>query len=617
MAQLSTNEEFSTPVAAGLDRTLTGLRDRSAVVFDRLRRNVLPAHDDQVVTGTPASDASPSRTLPRRLLALIPNVLIAVAALALLLAVGLFAFRAFYADRIYPAVVIGDVPVGGLTLPEAEARLDARAAALETGTVTFTYGGQTWSPTLSALGATVERDAALAEAQALGRGDEAAARLAFTGELLRADQVVPLRTEVDGAQLSAWFDGVDRDLGQPAVDARLVVEGTQVTVVPEAAGVVVDRAAATAVILGALERLAPVTTELPTTTDVPDILAADLVEVRASLEGAITTPMRVTFEDRAWRIDGETLSGYLGVETVMEAGKPVAKLSFDRERLAADLRTQFVPEVNREPVNARVGWNDERGRVVALDPSETGVTIRAGAFADAVADGFLAGNMDIEIPVVITRPEIDAENLDALGIETRLGHGDSDFAGGSWARDENVYVATGLLNGTLVPPGGEFSFNEAIGEITYDKGYQDAAVVVAEQVGRDIGGGVCQVSTTVFRAAIYAGLPITEWHPHTYRLAGYEADGWGAGFDASILQYGSDPDNWADLRFENWTDGWLLVEAWTAYPKVIVNIYGSDMGHQVNVDQWPLNGKNAGFTRVITDAQGNVVAERAFASYFK
>ncbi|MBA3379358.1 MAG: VanW family protein [Chloroflexia bacterium] len=552
----------------------------------------------------------------RRLLALVPNMLIGAMAVLLLIAVGLFVFRTWYDNRIYPAAVVGDVNVGGLTAAEAEARLTERAAELETGTIAFTYGEQTWTPSLSELGVTVDLETSIAAAEALGRSDDAAARLAFTGDLLRADQVVPLRTAVDSRVLNAWFDRVDRDLGQPAVDARIVVEGTTVSVQPDRAGVVVDRAAATEQVLATLASLQPVNVTLPTAVDVPTILASDLVEVRASVEQSVMTPMRVTFEDRSWRIDGATLSGYLLVDTVMDAGQPAAKLSFDRERLAADLRTQFVPEVNREPIDARVGWNEERG-LVALDPSETGVTIRAGAFADVVAEGFLNDDMNVEIPVVITRPEIDDENLDALGIETRLGRGDSNFAGGSWNRDQNIYIATELMNGTLVRPGGEFSFNDAIGEITYEKGYVDADVVVAEQVGRDVGGGVCQISTTVFRAAIYAGMPITEWHPHTYRLRGYEADGWGAGFDASILQLGSNQDNWADFRFENYTDGWLLVESWTQGATVIVNIYGTDAGREVNVNQWPLNGKNAGFTRVISDAQGDVVAERAFASYFK
>jgi vancomycin resistance protein YoaR len=233
-----------------------------------------------------------------------------------------------------------------------------------------------------------------------------------------------------------------------------------------------------------------------------------------------------------------------------------------------------------------------------------------------------------------------------LGIETRLGHGNSYYGGGSWQRDENIGVGTGLLNGTLVRPGDVFSFNEAIGEITDDKGYVEASVVVAERVGKDIGGGICQVSTTMFRAALYAGMPITEWHPHTYRLQGYEAEGWGPGFDASILQYGSTPDEWADFKFENWTDGWLLVEAWTSYPNVIVNIYGTDNGNTVEIagewqsgpitnnedveiptdslpagvvqqTEWPMDGLEVGFTRLIYDANGKEIANREFYTNFK
>jgi vancomycin resistance protein YoaR len=150
----------------------------------------------------------------------------------------------------------------------------------------------------------------------------------------------------------------------------------------------------------------------------------------------------------------------------------------------------------------------------------------------------------------------------------------------------------------------------------------------------------------MFRAAIYAGMPITEWHPHTYRLQGYEAEGWGPGFDASILQYGATPEHWADFRFENWTDDWLLVESWTSWPHVIVNIYGPDLGRSVEiVDQWqsqpvtnnenieiytsalpagvvqqtewPMAGLEAGFTRVISDSDGNEIANREFYSNFK
>jgi vancomycin resistance protein YoaR len=619
MAQTPLSQQLPGSLTDGLG-SVASPRSWMPAMRTWLRDNLLPDddHHDPVSVHVARSAAVPAHPA-HRFARMLPTVIVALVSVLLVAAIALFVFRAMYSDRIYPAVVVGDVNVGGLTTAEAESVLTERAADLEQGTIAFTYNGMTWTPALSDLGATVNLEKSIAAAEHLGRGGDAASRLEFTGEILRSDQVVPLQTQVDMAILNAWFDRVDSQINNPAVNAQIVVDGTNVSISPDATGIVVDRKAATAQILSTLATLEPMRSELPVAVDQPEIMVSDLEQVKFDVQTAIAKPVRIGFEEKAWRIDGSTLSSYLTVETVLEDGAPRAVLSMDTERLAADLRTQFVPEVNREPVNARIGWNDEKGRVVALDPSVTGVTLKATAFAEAVAASYLGDHGTVKIPVVITRPTIDAENLAALNINARLGHGDSNFAGGAWGRDQNIYVATDLLNGTLVPPGGEFSFNQAIGEITADKGYQEAAVVVAEEVGRDIGGGVCQVSTTIFRAAIYAGMPITEWHPHTYRLTNYERDGWGPGFDASILQNEwQTPDQWADFRFENFTDGWLLVEAYTADVYVNVNIYGQETGRSVDVTWWGINGgKNTGFTRVIYDADKNEIARRDFASDFK
>ena len=574
-----------------------------------------------------------------------PRLVAGTAALLLVAAIALLGFRLLFADRIYPAIVVGDVEVGGLTVEQAEARLAARAAELEQGSITFTYGGQTWSPTLRELGATVDTERSLEMARQLGREDDAVSRLRFTGEIIRADQTVPLRTILDPARLDAWFDTVDADLGQPAVNAGIVVEGTTVSFTPEAEGLVVDREAARAMIVRALETLQPMRAELPTLVDEPEIRQADLEAAKADIERLLSRPVRVDFEDRSWRIEAETISPFLTVETLLRDGQPTAEARIDTEKLTSYLRETFTGEINRSPVDATVAWSDEWG-LFAVEPSVDGVTLKPEAFAEAVAASFLGDHERVEIPVHITKPKIDSNNLEALKIETRLARGDSNYEGGTPERDTNIEVGVSLLNGTLVPPGENFSFNGAIGEITADKGFVEAGVVVGERVGRDIGGGICQVSTTVFRAALLAGFPMPEWWPHTYRIAGYERDGWGPGYDASILQLGSDPALWADYKFTNTTDGWLLVEAWTAYPHVIVNIYGPNTGWNVefsneyvsepikeNEDvevvkhdlppgtiqqtEWPLDGLEVSFVRTVTDANGNVIEERQFYTYFK
>lgn len=550
----------------------------------------------------------------------VPRLLL-IAAIALLIsAIGLFAFRAAYADKVYPAIAVGDVPVGGMTVNQAVAAVEDRAAELESGTITFTYNGQTWSPTLSELGATVHVDESVDAAWALGREDNAVTRLGVASDLLRGDQIVPLRTSVDRDVLATWFDSVNADIDDRAIDASLVVEGDEVSISPEQAGTVVDEAAATNMILGVLDTLEPMDTELPTVVEEPRIHADELPGARDELAAAVQQPVKVEFEGETWDIPPADLTKFLTVETVSSANGPDVELAFERDALAAWLRESFSERINRAPVDARIAWSAEEGGLVSLDESVTGAALRSNAFADAVAESFLGDRAVVEVPVVVTSPEIDSNNLGALGIDGLLARGDSNFAGGAENRDNNIYVGVKLMNGELIAPGEEFSFNGAVGEITYEKGFVDGGAIENGIIGRAVGGGICQVSTTVFRAALLAGMPITAWDPHSLRLLGYERDGWTAGYDASILQSGSDPAHWSDFRFKNDTDGYMLVHAWTSYPHVIVEIYGNDDGREVTVGDAQFSKPDghfaAWFTRVITYADGRT-AERTFSSYYQ
>lgn len=579
-------------------------------IFHRIRTSVMPEIDHDTAAGQAGPGAGTrSRTgaVLRRMVPLLMWVI-------LLLAVGLVVFRVAYADRVYPAVVVGDVSVGGLTITQAEEKLTARAELLENGTFTFTYQGKVWTPSLSELGVTVMLDESLTEARQLGRGGNATSRLEFVGDILGSDQVVPLQTSVDEQVLDTWFDSVDADINQAPVNPSLAIDGTTVTTVPGSDGVKVDREAARAKVLSALGELTPLSATMPTYVAHPDFTEEALAPAEKQVAEALGKPVPVAFGDQSWNLDGSDLGPFVTVEVVTVDGAPSARLTVDTKGLSADLRERFSDDINSKPVDAVFGWDDG---LVVVQEGTYGAALRSDAFANAVGESFLNGHGTVEIPVVDIAPEIDDTNPDAYGINDLLGTGDSNFAGGNASRDANIYVATELMNHTMVPPGGTFSFNGAIGEITADKGYQEALVVVGDEVGRDVGGGVCQVSTTAFRAALMAGMPIGHWYPHTYRLPNYEADGWSPGFDASILQSGSNPDNWADFTFENYSDDWLLVESYTWDLHVVVSIYGTSDGRDVSLDPYTIGGNAFGFNRTIYDASGDVIADRSFETYFK
>ncbi len=570
---------------------------------------------------------------------LLTRTAIVAAVLMLVLSGALLLVREAHKGRVYPAVIAGGEALGGLTAPEAKTALGQRAVALTSAPVRFTYNDREWSAPLGDLGVTVDTDAAFARAYEIGREDGALRRLQSTAQLAREDQRIPLPVSLDHQPLTRWFDTIDRDLGMPPREAALAIDGTSVSIVPETDGTIVDRVAATAALVESLRGLGAVQAELPTISQPAAVRAADLTAARDQMARALSQSVQVTFGDAYWTLSPGDIGQF--VKQQIDPGKRGAEavsLTLDRETMAGWLDERLAPEINRQPADAVVGWN---GGLVSVVESVNGVELNPTELAQAIEASFFGNHGPVAAPATITRPQIDSANLDKLGIVTLLGTGTSNYSGSSDGRATNVAVGAERLNGTLVPPGGEYSFNNSIGVINEENGFVEAQVIDGERIGQDIGGGICQVSTTVFRAAYLAGMPIGEWWPHRYQIPFYEYDGWPPGLDASILQPTEDPSTWGDFKFSNPSDGWLLVESWTNGVQVVVNIYGPDLGYAVdttgptigeklqiepdleivdpeldagtiNHTESPQEGLEVSHYRVVTDRNGNIVGEGNF-----
>jgi vancomycin resistance protein YoaR len=394
-----------------------------------------------------------------------------------------------------------------------------------------------------------------------------------------------------------------------------------------------------------LQNLRSIDVALPVTNKIATVRTENLEPGRELVQRALSHPVQVRHGGGLWTLPATDLGQFLTQDVAPGPnGAPALKLGLDREKLASWLDERLGAEIETEPVDALVGWNGER--VVAVEPSVDGVRLDAEKLAESVEGRFFGEGGTVEAPLTYVEPSIDDDDLDSLGITTLLGSGQSNYSGSSDGRAVNVAVGASLLNGTLIPPWGEFSFNESIGWISEEKGFVEAQVIDGERIGQDVGGGICQVSTTVFRAAYLAGLPITEWWPHRFRIGFYELDGWEPGLDASILQPNEDPATWADFKFENPSDDWMLVESWTDGVNVVVNIYGADLGFDVEsigptwgektqmlqpqevvddeldpgtviLSQVAGIGEELSQYRIVRDRDGNVLWERSFyTKYF-
>jgi vancomycin resistance protein YoaR len=185
-----------------------------------------------------------------------------------------------------------------------------------------------------------------------------------------------------------------------------------------------------------------------------------------------------------------------------------------------------------------------------------------------------------DIPVNKTPPDITTDKVNNLGIKQLIGRGTSTFFHSIPGRVYNVVLASSRINGTLVKPGDTFSFNDTLGDVSAFTGYQQAYIISGGKTILGDGGGVCQVSTTLFRAILNAGLPVVERAAHAYRVGYYEQDS-PPGLDATV--YGPSPD----LKFTNDTPGYILIEA-TANPKnysLVFELYGTSDGRAATISK--------------------------------
>lgn len=187
----------------------------------------------------------------------------------------------------------------------------------------------------------------------------------------------------------------------------------------------------------------------------------------------------------------------------------------------------------------------------------------------------------INIPVDTIYPKVTTDNANSFGIKERIGHGYSEFQGSIPGRIHNVALAANRINGTLIPPGETFSFNETLGDISAATGYQSAYIIKEGRTVLGDGGGVCQVSTTMFRAALNAGLPIKERQAHAYRVHYYEEAGYKAGIDATVFS----PS--VDLKITNNTPAHILIQTKTDIKNLSLTfeLYGTSDGRNSQITE--------------------------------
>ncbi|MEX2426584.1 MAG: VanW family protein [Thermomicrobiaceae bacterium] len=494
-----------------------------------------------------------------------------LAGLFLLITVGFAALgREIYPEGTVPSgVAVAGVDIGELSDDEARALLEQQVASYSGNPFVLTFGDQTWEPSMADLGARFDISQTVDDANV----SSTPMQRVRTRVLGAEERDLPLRMSLDDDQLNQYIASIAQEIDEPAKVPELAIADGQVTVTEAVRGIEVNQQVLAESVTSSLYNLENDPIDIQYQEVEPEYTDEDVQAVREQINQALSQPLSIRFEDRSWTIEPTKMAEFLSL-TPDESGQ--MQLAVDQEPLIAHL-DQLIVDVNRPARNAKIAWGGSS--VVATSPSQTGIERDIYALVPKLEEAIANGEHSIELTYYVTRPAIDSENLGDLGIDGLMAQGQSAFWNSAPSRANNIGVAAGYLDGTVIPPGHEFSFNNSIGEISVERGYQEGYVIQAEATVPGIGGGVCQVSTTAFRAAFMSGLPITERHPHAYLVGFYEQGDWPLGFDAAIFQ----PD--LDFRFANTTDGYILVHTHVEGENLYINLYGPELGYNVEIGE--------------------------------
>ena len=509
--------------------------------------------------------------------------------------IALGIFQLAYAHSVYPGVTAGGVDLSGLSRTEAIDLLSRSFAYTRTPAFTFRDRDKTWQATPGELGATFAVEATADRAFAYGRSGDlwADAQDQFWAWYEGAD-IAPI-VQFDPARAASYFDRIAAEVNTPTREASLTVNGTQVSVTPGAYGRTVNVPATVANFLEPLRVLG--TADLPLVVDEyrPGVL--DASEQAAIATAILSQPLTLVIDKPLpgdpgpWVFQPAQLASMLIIHRVEDANGARYEVALDAAQLTPFLDT-VAPLVATTPQDARFTFNDDTHELDIIPGKEAhdGRALDVAATVQNINAQVVTGAHTIPLVFAITAPQIgNGAKAADLGITGLVSSQSTYFTGSSAERIGNIRTGAAAFLGVLIPPGGTFSFDTLLGDISLDTGFSEALIIYAGRTIKGVGGGICQVSTTAFRAAFFGGYPIMERHSHAYQVHYYDRGtgqtpagptSWnGPGLDATIFS------PVVDFQFTNDRQAWLLIETYVYNNNQLqFKFYSADDGRQVTID---------------------------------
>jgi vancomycin resistance protein YoaR len=474
------------------------------------------------------------------------------------------AWQFWHADRIFSGVMVAGVPVSGATRANALVRLNNQLTPYPLAPVTIRYEEQQWSLSNAQLDVQADLLDAVNRAYLVGRRGNILVRLREQWLALTGNYDIAPKLTFNEGQIRYLVSQIAEDVrrpGRPAMQMGQVYLAAQ-------PGIDVDVAATTEAILAALQQNRPA--EVP--LQVVAVAPPDAAQPLAPGQGRTEDPSEV-FVLKSPTSGLEFALDPPALDRILLADDPIR---IDESALRSVVEG-WARQIDLPAKDARLRFDPATGAVTVREPSMAGRRLNVEQTIAAVRQALSEKRMEATLAIETVPPAVDMNKIAEMGIRELVATGTTYFAGSSRARIHNIEVAASKFEGVVIPPGGIFSFNNIVEDVSGANGFEDSLIIWGDRTAVGVGGGVCQVSTTVFRAALQAGFPLVERYNHGYVVSWYGKPG----MDATIYT----PT--VDFKFRNDTDTYLLIEPVVDSVNGVISFqfYGTKPDRQVEISE--------------------------------
>ncbi len=534
-------------------------------------------------------------------------------------------------NRVLAKTRAGSLELGYLEYEQAKEELQKEVKNYFQTPLVFSLGEETTGITPEELGIRPSIEQTMERLPVINFTDTNPAKLLKS--LFYETSIAPVYT-MDSDKIIKTLEAKFNLAGQRASNARLVYKDDGFEIQPEKSGKKINREQLISAVKGNLDGLETSTITLEMENEEPrigaDQLALEKDRLLKLLENPITLKYEkqnvvlklidrldaVTFEDNNQinMPDGKTVLpvvlGDAGVNTEEGAAVDIdtkIRIAVDIDKLEEFLGEQLYTKIEIPTSPANI-YKNEEGKVIIEGKGEDGRAVAKKDLEAAIALAVNNGIAEVPVPVFIDHaPLTISDDLKDLGVKELIATGHSAYYGSPANRMFNIQYGTEKYNGLLIEPGAEFSFNDILGPVDAASGFKPEKVIKKDKLEMEYGGGICQVSTTFYRAALLAGLPITERKPHSWKVS-YYSQSMGDGLDATIYPGVS------DLKFLNDTPATLLIQAYTEGSEAYFKIYGTNDGRTITMDGPHGGGLTYRWNRTIA-ADGEETTEEIWSRY--